>query len=50
MGLMDDMKAKAGDVMNDPKAREEVERIAREKNISIDAAREHFMKKKEEQS
>ena len=45
MGLMDDMQAKAGDIMNDPKAREEIEKIAREKNVSIDAAREHFMKK-----
>ena len=45
MGLMDDMQAKAGDIMNDPKAREEIEKIAREENVSIDAAREHFMKK-----
>lgn len=45
MGLMDDLKDKAQDVMNDPKKREEIERIAREKNISMDAAKAHFMKK-----
>lgn len=44
MGLMDDMKAKADDVMNNPTAREKIEKIAKDKNISIDAAREYFMK------
>jgi hypothetical protein len=47
MGLMDDMKSKAQDVMNDPQKREEIERIAREKNISLDEAKAHFMKNQE---
>jgi hypothetical protein len=48
MGLMDDLKGKAQDVMNDPKKREEIERIAKEKNISMDAAKAHFMNKHQE--
>jgi hypothetical protein len=47
MGLMDDMRSKAQDVMNDPQKREEIERIAREKNISLDEAKAHFMKNQE---
>lgn len=44
MGLMDDMKDKAQDVMNDPEKREKIEQIAREKGISMDEAKAHFMK------
>ncbi len=46
MGIMDDMKAKAGDVMSNPTARKEIEKIAKEKNISIDAARDHYIQQK----
>lgn len=44
MGFLDDMKDKAQDVMNDPAARAKIEQIAKDKGISMEAAREHFLK------
>ena len=44
MGIIDDMKSKAQDVMNDPEKKEKIEQIAREKGISMDEATSHFMK------
>ena len=46
MGLMDDMKSKADNMMNDPKTREKVQKIADEKGITMEKAREHYMKMK----
>jgi hypothetical protein len=45
---MDDLKDKAQNVMNDPQKREDIERIAKEKNISLDDAKAHFIKKEHE--
>lgn len=47
---MDDMKAKAGDMMNDPETRAKIQKIADERGISMDEAKEHFLKHKDGQS
>jgi hypothetical protein len=45
MGLMDNMSGQAKDMMNDPDKRQQIEKMAKEKGISIDQAKEHFTKK-----
>lgn len=44
MGLMDSMKDKAQDAMNDDGQRQKIEQLAKEKGISIEAAKEHLRK------
>lgn len=44
MGFMDDMKDKAERAMNDPAKRQKIEQIAKDKGISMDEAKEHFLK------
>jgi len=44
MGILDDMKDKAQDVMDDPDKRARIEQMAKDKGISIDEAKEHFLK------
>lgn len=44
MAMLDDMDDKAKDIMNDPVQRAKVEKIAKDKGISMDSATEHFMK------
>ena len=48
MGLMDDLKDKAQDVMNDSDKREQIQKYAEDHNISFEAAKEKFTKKNEE--
>lgn len=43
MGMFDDLRDKAQDVMDNPEQREKIEQIARDKGISIDEAKEHFL-------
>lgn len=43
MGMFDDLRDKAQDVMNNPEQREKIEQIAREKGISIEEAKDHFL-------
>ena len=50
MGLMDDMKDKGQDMMNDPDAHEEIQRIAEERNISFDEAKRHYLETRGEDS
>ena len=50
MGLMDDMKTRAGDMMNDPETRAKIQKIADEKGISMEEAQKHFMKKQDGQA
>jgi len=43
MGLMDNMKGKAKDMMDDPDKKKEIEQMAKEKGISVEqAAKEHL--------
>lgn len=44
MGIIDQIKAKSQDIMNDPAKREKVEQIAREKGLSIEEAKAYFLK------
>lgn len=48
MGLMDDLKKNAGDAMKDPQKREKIQKMAAEKGISVDKAKERLLKKKQE--
>lgn len=43
MGMFDDLKDKAKDVMDNPEHREKIEQIAHDKGISLDEAKEHFL-------
>jgi len=44
MGFMDNMKSKMHGMMESPEQRAKLEQMARDKGISIDAAREHMRK------
>ena len=48
MSLMDDMKSKANDMMNDPDKKAKIEQMAKDTGISIEEAKEHFMKSHQE--
>jgi hypothetical protein len=50
MGIFDDVKGKAGDMMDDPANKIKIEQIAREKGLSIEDAKKHFMKENEDDS
>ena len=45
MGLLDNLKQKADDIMNDPDKKAKIEQMAREKGISIEEAKNRFLKK-----
>lgn len=45
MGLLDDVQDKAKDVMDDPEQKAKVEQLAKDKGISVESAKQHFMKK-----
>lgn len=45
MGLLDNLQDKAKDVMDDPETREKIERMAAERGISVEAAKEKFLNK-----
>lgn len=45
MGIMDSIKDKAGDMMNDPEQRAKVEQMAKDKGISLEDAQKHLMHK-----
>jgi len=44
MGMLDDIKDKQQDIMNDPDKKAKIEQIAQEKGISMEEAKAHFMK------
>ena len=44
MGIMDNLKDRADDMMNDPDTRSKIEQIAKEHNMSIEEAKQHFMR------
>jgi hypothetical protein len=46
MGMMDNLKDKAKDMMDDPSMREKIEKYAKDHNISVDKAKKHFMRDK----
>jgi hypothetical protein len=48
MGMMDDMKNKAKDAMDDPGKKEKIEQMARDKGISKEEAKARFMNKDSE--
>ncbi|MDN5275529.1 MAG: hypothetical protein JWN33_178 [Candidatus Saccharibacteria bacterium] len=48
MGLLDDIKDKVGDVMDDPDKRAKIEEIAKEKGLTLDQAKEHFLNHNDE--
>lgn len=43
MSMFDDLRDKAQDVMNNPEQREQIEKMAREKGISVEEAKDHFL-------
>ncbi len=43
MAMMDDMKDKAHDVMNDPDKRDQIQQMANDQGISIEEAKQKFM-------
>ena len=47
MNMLDDMQDKAKDMMSDPSMRERVEQYAKEKGCTIEEAKEHFLKRNE---
>jgi hypothetical protein len=44
MGLMDELEDKGKDLMNDPAKKAKIEQIAKDKGLSIDEAKDHFLK------
>lgn len=44
MGMLDNLKDKAGDMMNDPDKKAQIEQMAKDKGISMEEAKQHFMK------
>lgn len=44
MGIIDEIKTKRQDIMNDPIKREKIEQIVREKGLSIEEAKACFLK------
>lgn len=44
MGLLDDMKDKGKDIMDDPDKRAKIEQMAKEKGMTLEEAKNHFMK------
>lgn len=46
MALMDNMSDKATDMMNDPDQRQKIEQMAKDQGISMEEAKERFMKQK----
>lgn len=49
MDMFDDMKDKTTDIMDDPAKRAKIEQIAKEKGMTIDEAKDHFMKHGDQQ-
>lgn len=43
MSMVDDLRDKAQDIMDNPEQREKIEQIAREKKISLEEAKDHFL-------
>lgn len=48
MGLMDNLGDKARDIMNDPDKKQQIEKLAKEKGVSIEEAAKQYTEKKEE--
>lgn len=44
MSMFDDMKDKAKDIMNDPEKKAKIEQLAKDNNMSIEEARDHYLK------
>ena len=45
MGLLDNLKDKAHDLMNDPETKLKIQKMAEEKGITLEAAKEKFLHK-----
>ena len=46
MGLLDKLKDKAQEAINNPETKAKIQKLAEEKGITIDAAKEKFFNKK----
>lgn len=44
MGMMDDMQGKKDDIMADPMTRAKIEQLAKDKGMSMEDAKAHYMK------
>jgi hypothetical protein len=44
MGMFDDLEAKGKDVMDDPAKKAQIEQMAKDKGMSMEEAKKHFMK------
>ncbi len=44
MGMLDNIQDKGKDIMNDPTHRAKIEQLAKDKNMSIEDAKTHYMK------
>lgn len=49
MGLMDDIQDKGKDIMNDPEKKAKIEQLAKDKGMSLEEAKDHFMKHGDQQ-
>lgn len=48
MGLLDDVKDKAKDVMDDPDKKAKIEKMAKDHGITLEKAKEKFLNKEKE--
>jgi hypothetical protein len=46
MGLLDKLKGKAQEIINDPETKAKIQKLAEEKGITLDAAKAKFLNKK----
>jgi hypothetical protein len=44
MGMLDDMKDKSKDIMDDPDKKAQIEQMAKDKGMTVEEAKKHFMK------
>jgi hypothetical protein len=48
MGTLDNMRDQANDIMDDPDARDKIQRIADEHGMSIEDAKTHYLQQKDQ--
>lgn len=48
MGTLDNMRDQANDIMDDPDARDKIQRIADEHGMSIEDAKTHYLQHKDQ--
>ena len=49
MSMFDDIQAKGKDVMNDPEKKAQIEQLAKEKGLTIEEAKTHYLQHNQQQ-